>query len=159
MTGWVVARLEGTAGRCAPRRGGCQRRTCVRRCGGGSRDMQGLRDEVRGACMVQGVVGGGGGLHAARQRGVSVPQILGAGAGESNGVSTSYRRRGWRGCNGSDSGSGLRVRAGGQRRPHCPATVRNEVEKRKRKRKTYLGVKWVGRRRASVREWWARGGR
>ncbi len=59
--------------------------------------------------MVQGVVGGGG-LHAARQWGVSVPRILGAGAGESNGVSTSYRRRGRRGCNGSGSGGGLSAR-------------------------------------------------
>ncbi len=61
--------------------------------------------------MVQGVVGGGG-LYAARQRGVSVPQILGAGAGESNGVSTSYRRRGRRGCNGSGFSGGLSARGG-----------------------------------------------
>src|SRR6266702_2492227 len=65
----------------------------MRQCGGGSRDLQSLRDEAWGrldaenealeACMVQGVVGGsGGGLRAARKRSVSVPRIVGAGWGQ-----------------------------------------------------------------------------
>ncbi len=76
----------------------------MRQCGGGNGDLRGLRDEARGhldakdeaqgACMVQGVVGGGSGLHAARQWGVSMPQIVGVGAGGGNEVSTLCRRWG-----------------------------------------------------------------
>jgi len=40
-------------------------------------------DEALEACMVQGVVGGGGGgLHAARKQGISVTQIVGVGWGQ-----------------------------------------------------------------------------
>ncbi len=83
-------------------------------------------DEARGACMVQGVVGGSGGggsgLRAARQQGVSIPQIVGAGVGGGNGVSTLCRQWGQRRCNGSGSGGDLSVHRG-QQWPHCAAMV------------------------------------
>jgi len=65
--------------------------------------------------MVQGVVGGSSGssgLHAVRQRGVSMPQIVGAGVGGGNGVSMLCRQRGRRGCNGSSSGGDPSARGG-----------------------------------------------
>ncbi len=64
-------------------------------------------------------VGGGGGLRAARQRGVSMPQIVGVGA------------TGSVHCAGDGAGAGAtaavpavtQVRTGGRRWPDCPAMV------------------------------------
>ncbi len=90
----------------------------MQQCRDGNGDLRGLRDEVQGcldakdeaqgACMVQGVVGGGSsgsGLCAARQWGISMLQIVGAGVGGGNGVSTLCRQWGWCRCNGSSSSS------------------------------------------------------
>ncbi len=64
---------------------------------------------------------------------------------------------GWCGCNGSSSGGGLTVQ--GDDGNHIVLQwFEMKWKKEKEKRKTYLGVKWVGLGRASVCEWQAQGG-